>query len=126
MIYFSAFLREWSTSSDIPKIIISAIAFVSQGIKQPCETKAIAEIIIFGKPADERIASTAPLYVQKKCYIFGKNRHRVFSRYEGFKNRQTHGEIENKIILFQNEWWKFRHIQRRQLWLQSCSFCLHT
>ena len=65
MIYFSVFLQEWSTSSDIPKIIISAVAFVSQGIKQPCKTKALAEIIIFGKPADERIASTAPLYVQK-------------------------------------------------------------
>ena len=43
-----------------------------QEIKQPCETKATAEIIIFGKPADERIASAAPLYVQENVRFLVK------------------------------------------------------
>lgn len=36
--------------------------------KQPCETKATVEMIIFGKPANEKIAAATPLY--RKCYIF--------------------------------------------------------
>ena len=43
-----------------------------QGIKQTCETKATAEIIIFGKPADERIASAAPLYIQENVRFLVK------------------------------------------------------
>ena len=36
------------SSAGLPKIIISANAFVLQGCFIPCETKATAEIIIFG------------------------------------------------------------------------------
>ena len=43
-----------------------------QGIKQPCETKATVEIIIFGKSADERMASAAPLYVQENVMFLVK------------------------------------------------------
>ena len=43
-----------------------------QEIKQPCETKATAEIIIFGKPADERIASAAPIYIQENVRFLVK------------------------------------------------------
>ena len=43
-----------------------------QGIKQPCETKATVEIIIFGKSGEDRIALATSLYVQENVMFLVK------------------------------------------------------
>ena len=56
-----------------------------QGIKQPCETKATVEIIIFGKSPDERNALAASLYVQESVMFLVKKGTRYLAYWRGLK-----------------------------------------